>query len=488
MMFVNYRTLSTTFLLVVTLTLTATAAGVLPVGQPEYRAIYDRLERLETLSADRVDWQLGPYPLDDDRFSFGPFTQFRNAAEQRVHMFGFAGGDVRASKGNSGEAFGSFRGGLVGRPIDRVFVYGSFTIDEELAEDPEYHGKVWRGFAGDVQDAFVRIDGGSFAATIGRFGSFWGIRNSLVLAGDSRLDGFGYRFRWGRLTISYRLARLDGLSPQHDGVEEFENRYFAGHRLDWHISDRFRIGGFETVIFGGPGRQIELFYLNPLIFFHGTQLNEGADDNTLIGFDFTARPMLGLKLYGQLLIDDFQIDKRSQGDQETDQFGATFGLYAVDFPPQCDVRLEYTRVTNWTFNQVLERNRYSINGDPLGAARGNDYDEFRLSLIRWLDDDLSVRLNGGWLRQGEGRVDAEWTAPWLATDGDYSEPFPTGVVERTVTGSLGLNGFVGDYLFVDVTGGVEFVHNRNHVAGDEATRPFAQVTVSAFLSTLVDLE
>ncbi|MCB2230257.1 capsule assembly Wzi family protein [bacterium] len=464
------------------------ADGVLPVGAPEYRIVYDRFERQEALGDTRFDYQLGPYRFDSTRFHPGPFARFAQLADYRMNLFGFAGGDYSYAKDQNGNGFESFRGGLVGRPTRRLFVFGSFALDEALADDPTYHGKEWRGLAGDVQDAFVHLDAGPFQAIAGRFGSFWGIRNSVVLAENNRLDGLEWRYRWGKVTLSYRLGRLDGLSPQHDGVEEFENRYFAGHRLDIHLSNSVRVGAFETVIFGGPGRQIELFYLNPLIFFHGSQLNEGADDNTSLGFDFTIKPMLGLKLYGQLFVDDFQIEKNTQGDQETDQYGLVIGGYAADVMSATDLRLEYTRVTNWTFNQILERNRYSFNDKPLGAVRGNDYDELALCVIRWLNDDLTVRLNGSFLRQGEGSITAEWTAPWFDVDGDYSEPFPTGVVERTATGSLGLNGFIKDLLFVDIEGGVRFIHNREHIADDDTTQPFARVRLSAFLSTVVDLE
>lgn len=466
----------------------ACAEGILPVGHPEFRLVYDRWERTEALSDFRYDWQLGPYALDSAWFNAGPFSDFQRPADYRLSVFGCAAGQYSFAKRESGEGFESFRGGLIGRPAKRLFVYGSFALDEALAEDTAYHGKKWRGFAGDVQDAFVHLDAGPFQATAGRFASFWGIRNSLILAENSRLDGIAWRYRWGRLTLSYRLARLDGLNPQRDGVEQFENRYFAGHRLDIHLSNTIRIGAFETVIFGGPGRQIELFYLNPIIFFHGSQLNEGADDNTAMGVDFTIKPILGLKLYGQLYVDDFQIEKRQQGDQETDQYGLVLGAYAADVMSATDIRIEYTRVTNWTFNQILERNHYTFYDRPLGAARGNDYDELDMSAIRWLTEDLTIRLNGSLIRQGEGRVSAEWTAPWFDVDGSYSEPFPTGVVERTAEGSLGLTGFLRKAVFVDIEGGVRFIRNHRHLDGDHTTQPFARINLSAFLSTVVNLE
>jgi len=51
----------------------ASLAGVLPVGQVEYEFIYDRLERVDALTLDRYDYQLGPYQFDHEGFSFEPF-------------------------------------------------------------------------------------------------------------------------------------------------------------------------------------------------------------------------------------------------------------------------------------------------------------------------------------------------------------------------------------------------------------------------------
>ena len=362
---------------------------------------------------------------------------------------------------------------------NKLFVYSDFVLDEQLADDPDYTGKVWRGFAGDVNQAFVRLETGGFTATAGRFASFWGVRNSLIVGSHQKLDGLAYSYRWGRVTISYRLHQLDGLNPDSDSTSAHEPRYFASHRFDFHLHRNFRLGLFETVVFGGPGRQIDLFYLNPILFYHGSQLNEDLNDNTMVGLDFDYRPHDGIKLYGQWLVDDLQVDDETASDREPDQFGLVLGGYFADLLPQTDLRLEYTGVTNWTFNQMHERNRYLNDGDPIGAVRGNDYDELRLSLIRWFRPQLAASLDLGYYRQGEGRVSSEWSAPWVDEDG-YAEPFPTGVVQKTATAALGLRGFFRDLVFADIRAGVDWVADQNHVKGEKATLPFVRAQLSLF--------
>ncbi|RKX29981.1 MAG: hypothetical protein DRP47_00330 [Candidatus Zixiibacteriota bacterium] len=463
-------------------------AGVLPVGSPEYEFIYDRLEHIQALERSLEDFQLGPYPVNLITPVRDPVKWISKLSGRQLALFGFMGEDFSSIKYAEAQGFESVRGGIAAQPLDKLFIYGRFGLDERKADNPDYSGKKWRGLAGDVEQAFAYVHTGGFNLFIGRFASFWGPRESLALASNVSMDGLAYSFRWGRLTLSYRLAHLDGLNPDEDDVDQFENRYFASHRLDLHLSSRCRIGFFETAIFGGPGRQIELYYLNPLIFFHSSQLNEGQNDNTLLGFDFDLKPAGGLKLFGQLLVDDFQIDRKSQGDEEPSEYAVLIGGYAADWIPKIDIKATYTRVTNWTFNQNLPRNRYISNGKPIGAVLGNDYDLISVSLYRWFGNYARAAFHVSHQRQGEGRIDAEWTAPWSHIEGDYTEPFPTGVVEQKTRFSLGYTRFVLNNFFLDIEAGVDKIRNVAHVTDDNQTLPFVQLNLSAFFSSKINVE
>ncbi len=478
-------------LIPVFLVMSSNALGfsVMPLGRPEYEFLYDRFERLQAYRLDRFDFQLGPYTTERKDFAFEPFSHLVNIPEEKLSLFGFAEESFSAKRSVPSRSLESFRAGLAANPFEKLFVYGNFVLDERLAIDPAYSGKKWRGLAGDVEQAFANYHTKSFEITFGRFASFWGLRNSLVLSSNVALDGLAYTVRWGKLSMSYRLARLDGLTPETDSVVQFENRFFAGHRLDVHINKNLRVGFFETVVFGGPGRQVEFYYLNPIIFFHGSQLNEGANDNTFVGIDFDFIPREGLRLYGQLLIDDFQIDRKVQGDQEPNQTGLTVGSHLIRIIRQFDIRANYTRVSNRTYNQGLERNRYLHNGQLLSAANGNDYDQFSVSMQHWLDNnDITAGINFSYTRKGQGKVTDPWTTPWLDVTGEYKEPFPTGVVEKINRISLRAKGFIGNYFFFDFEAGMDDVNNLNHIAGISQTSPFVRLQVSTFFSTLLDVQ
>jgi len=336
-----------------TFPLSVTAGGVLPVGKMEYEFLYEFQEHREGLSLAPDDFQLGPYRLEKFNTTLTPFEKLNNLSNKNLGLFSFISEDFRAAKDMSAKGYEAWRGGLFAQPHEKLFVYANFILDEFKAKDPDYTGKKWRGLAGDIENAFAYYRTQMIEVTVGRFASFWGPRNSLVLASGSSMDGFGYTIRWGRLSLSYRLAWLDGLNPDQDGVEQFENRYFAGHRLDINLSRKLRIGFFETVIFGGPGRNVDFYYLNPIFFYHGSQLNEGnpiffyhgsqlnegMDDNTFLGFDITFKPRPGYKLYGQLMVDDYQVDDEIQSDQEPSEYGLLAGGYITDFLNSGDLKI-----------------------------------------------------------------------------------------------------------------------------------------------------
>jgi len=406
----------------------------------------------------------------------------------KLNLFAFADEDFGASKYNHSQGFESFRGGFVANPVKNLFLYGAFLLDEHKAKDKFYTGKKWRGLAGGVEESFVFYQSKFFDVKAGRFASFWGERNSLVLSARNNLDGFEYSFHWGKLVLSYRLAKLDGLNPDKDTVSVFENRYFAGHRLDIHLSKKLRFGVFETMIFGGPGRTVELYYLNPLLFFHSNQLNKNINDNSFFGFDFTLKPRKGWKLYSQLLIDDFQIDKKTQGDQEPNEYGLMVGSYWVNLLQGFDAKLEYSRVTNRTYNQDLPRNRYLNDNQLLSDALGNDYDRWVIKVSHWFNENFEVAGNFTYKRQGEGRVTTDWDTPWFDIEGDYHEPFPTGIVEKTAEPSVAFRGFVYRYFFISCEGGMKIINNFNNITDDDRNIPFFNLKISTFFSVPLRVE
>ncbi len=457
------------------------AQTLLPLGLHPYDFVYDKLERYESIHQDQFRYSVAPYIIPKDNSQIAPLSFLQNDNVKRINLFVIANESFQSQTISSAESYETIRAGLSGMFKDNIYLYTNISLDEQKAKDESYTGKKWRGFAGGVEQSFVVAQFKNFDITVGRFKSFWGIKKSLVLSESNALDGFQYSYSYKKVSLTYRFARLDQLETDLS-TEIFDNRFFAGHRLDFRLHKKLRVGLFETIIFGGVGRTAEFNYLNPLMSYHAEQLDNNVNDNSFLGFDFTYYPIVNSKLYGQVLIDDYQIEDESQGDQEPNQYGIIFGGYFADLISSYDMRVEYVKITNRTYNQAFERNRYTFENRSLGYFESNDFEKINLSCIKWLSPHSSLSLNLTYQQKGEGNISDTWTEPWLDSDESYSEPFPFGVVEKTNSVSAQYRGFLYNNFYLDAEIGIENIYNRNNVIQDSENNNFITISIYTFFS------
>ena len=324
-------------------------------------------------------------------------------------------------------------------PDRHLALFNVINLDQTLGDDPRYLGKRWRGFTGFTEQAYALLHFDKYLVKFGRDFIQWGRGRdaTLQISDYSRpVDHFFAQFDFPRARFTYVAAKLDR-TPLADslvaryGVEHAE-RYLAAGRVEFEPrKNRLRIGISQFVVNGGPNRAFEWYYLNPFIFYHGEQLNEKQGGNTFGALDFVARPRPGLELYGQLLVDDVQIEKRGRGDLEPNEFGYLLGVEKA--LNAATVGLEYTRVANRTYNTVREWEKFLHRNRPLAHALGNDFDRWLLHANLYAGKQVQLYLTTELLRRGEGRIDSTFDRPWenATPEEGYRENFPSGVVEKS---------------------------------------------------------
>ncbi len=419
--------------------------------------------------------------------------QIPSVADDRMVLSVLAAERYRAARGSEGDDLPSLTGGFSYYPGQNFGAVVFVNLDRARAIDPEYTGKVYRGLAGGIETAVLGFQKGRISLVLGRQRIFWGPQriNLLISETAEPLDLFSASYRTGRLAFNFLFARLDGSRPDEIDSLRFpdvsfnDNRYLVGHRLDLTLHRILRVGLFETVLFGGEGRPPELYYLNPLQFFHAAQLNENEDDNTILGADFTFLPARGVCAYGQFLVDDFQIDDESAGDQEPNEWGVMIGMRTAGRikSPIPDIKLEYTRLANRTYHQREPRNRYLYRNQLIGHPLGPDADSISLTARFWPHELFYSEMEFAYRRKGEGSIHKSWDEPWLLATGEYDEPFPTGIVERSTLAAVRLSGFVPftDYtrrhIFVALDAGWGEIRNYGNVQDRSETCTWIDVSV-----------
>ncbi|MCD6594966.1 hypothetical protein J7L68_04740 [bacterium] len=358
---------------------------------------------------ERTDRLLSPFEVKNNGFAlWTPGVWFRkNSWNDKFDKFG---------KMNFG----------VGGTYGRWSSIGVYRMDSGYYSNPNYYGARWARVAGKSDQVYVRWSGKNTYFQIGKDYLKTGL--GMAFSGNKPYERIQTEFNFGNhLNVFWSIGQLDNYVEIRDTIKDIYNRYIAVHRvrLKW---THFEVGFSELMLFGGMGRQIEMYYLMPFYAFHGEQLNHPWDDNTLWSLDMKVL-MPPFRFRAEGILDDFQIDHEVPEDREPTEAGfAVQADYSLMSKPVFITQsLRYEMVLPRTFNQEKPWNRYLYENQPLGAILGNDFDKIS-TRTNLYGSFYSGYLELYHIRNGEGRIDDIWTEPWLDTD--WSENFPTGVVER----------------------------------------------------------
>ena len=288
----------------------------------------------------------------------------------------------------------------------------------------------WRGeYTMDFKRSYVQVHGAHLNLLVGRDWVFWGaspyktvgISDHSPAFDQVRLTGtFGKRLKATAFTTQLDSTWYD------DGKKRYlAKRYMSGHRLDYQYNDRVEIGVAEWILYGGDAQTLEWKYANPFTFYYALQYNAKADDNVMFAVDAAIRPMDGVRLYGEWVIDDIQYESDSNDPHAVAWLlGVTW--YPQHFDRQLGIHSEYARVNRWAYTHLDPDNQYTHFGYAIGHPISNDSDTLRLSASYQWTVSTEAEVRAVLTRHGEGRIADRFYGE------DYeSLPFPTGVVART---------------------------------------------------------
>jgi hypothetical protein len=265
-----------------------------------------------------------------------------------------------------------------------------------------------------------------------------------------------------KLTGKIGVFRFDFFATGLDEIylpdlDLYAKRYFSGHRMNLKFKSGIELGFSEVVVYGGPGRKLEPYYLNPLFLFYGEQFNHNIDDNPLWSFDFSITHFKNKEFYGELLIDDFQYDFKT----EPQQVGFLLGAKAADLFgfSRSYFTLEYTRINKWVYGQDKPWNLFTYRNVGMGSFLGPDVDDFFAELLYHYNKSFQFSFSYELKRKGEGKIELQPSPVPKTTS------FPSGVVERTNSFSLKVVFQPDVHLFLEGRLGYADVKNQLNISG-----------------------
>ena len=300
-----------------------------------------------------------------------------------------------------------------------------------------------------------------------QYSTNFGMINNRWTAGRAFLDhGFG---KFSRILISNDSRPFDLVSwdIQYKTITgnmtgiQLENingkkRFLSLHTLNWTYKEKLTLTFSEASIYAGENRGIEWQFFNPVIFWIPERENPStgqANGFMYGGFKYAHTPFLSI--WGELLIDDYQINRESKGDLEPNEIGFLGGVEKTGWPMSAsDLLLEYTRITNRTYQTPDPAETYTHRGFPIGHYLGNDFDMIQLYYSQEnMNGKLKPYISLAYLRDGANGLDTPFDTPWedstVTMETGYSEPFPTKPVSYVTEMELAADYRFGNESFIN---------------------------------------
>ncbi|HWY38831.1 MAG TPA: hypothetical protein VNY73_09750 [Bacteroidia bacterium] len=160
------------------------------------------------------------------------------------------------------------------------------------------------------------------------------------------------------------------------------NRFGTFHYLSFNAVPNFNISFFETEIWQGKDtnryRSFDPNYLNPIIFYRPIEYSLGSGDNALMGLNTSFKFLGRYKLYGQVVIDEFNYEqirmfKHWWGNKQGFQVG--FKYLNVFGVKNLSLQGEFNYVRPYTYSHGSPQQNYSHFNQPLAHPFGANFTE-----------------------------------------------------------------------------------------------------------------
>ncbi|NNE69834.1 MAG: hypothetical protein HKN29_05655, partial [Rhodothermales bacterium] len=298
------------------------------------------------------------------------------------------------------------------------FFEGRFTENAQRVVNPQYRdgsyprlGFVHRsGESHTWMDAVgvVGVRSKYLEARFGRDRYRWGNGlNSAYLSNYAPpIDHLLLKARFWR--VEYVSLFSGYASSQAPGAERGDTirrrKYGSTHRLSVHLPFRFEASVFETVVFATDSLEVrerfDLSYANPVIFLRAVERDRGSPDNVLLGSSLAWRPVKGLRVYVELLLDEFKADNIGK-EWWANKWIWNYGLQTADLGLSgLTARFEAARLRPFIYSHDDEIDAYVHFGDLLGHPAGPNAWDYTIALDYQATPRFRLSANTAITRRG----------------------------------------------------------------------------------------
>jgi hypothetical protein len=354
---------------------------------------------------------------------------------------------------------------------------GRLAAEPRITDDPEWPGRHDLHLAWRMPDAYLSAQFKYGSVFYGQMDRNWG---PVGIEGIG-LSNYGYNETELALDIGVDAVRLFASArplEDADSAGERVHRYFFAHRLGVRITDRLRLGIWETTILAGVDREFDGRYRNPLsLLLFTNQYGLGSDGNVLFGFDGRYRIGKGTTLEAQVGLDDLQYEDTGGEDRYPNRWAFTVAAFGP-VGAGLSWRAFYTQASSLAFRTLDPYENLTDGGVGMGR---NFADMDRVTVT------VSVPVAQRWLFMPELTLQRQG-------EGDINDPFPAtpeeagglpqlfiGTVEHTWRAAVAVSGRQGP-LDLRASAGLHHVVNAGNVSGETDNRFVGRLQATLGLS------
>ena len=216
----------------------------------------------------------------------------------------------------------------------------------------------------------------------------------LMLQLRTKVWKLDYLNHWGEL-VDFDYRKPDAAGP-------YTKKYIALHQLSYAPVNNIRVRLFESVVWK---ERFELQYLNPIIFYRAVEFSLGSPDNVLIGTSFRWDIFKTVRLYSQLVLDDYNFSKRTQGKNWWGNKYAIQGGIKIYEPLNIKnliLQAETNYIRPYTYAHSDSVINYSHYKQPLSHPYGANLQDFHfLAYYKFWKKKINIRFRFSITRKGE---------------------------------------------------------------------------------------
>lgn len=268
-----------------------------------------------------------------------------------------------------------------------------------------------------------------------------------------------------KLNYMFQLNRVAADAPgsvggSGGGKRRYPEKFMAFHHASVNIGKKFNLGVFESVVFSPKDslndNTFDLGYLNPVIFYRAIEQQFGSSDNVILGMDFKWLAAKRLSLYGQVVFDEFLLERLKEGGWWANKFALQGGLKYIDVVGvnNLDLQLEANIVRPYTYSHNTQFGSYTNYRQPFAHPLGANFKEV-IGIVRYQPlPKLNLVAKVIYAEVGRDTLNSNWGSDLLKSNSTREREFGN-FIGQGVSNQIAYLDFTASYmikhnLFIDM--------------------------------------